>query len=107
VATLKEVGMKEFASGRWLVTEGKQEEFLQRWTEFLKWTKADAPGLIEAHLLRDVEDARSFVSVSEWTDAASRDAWKHRDGFRSHLDSARSLCDEFSSSDYELATEVK
>ena len=99
--------MKEFASGRWLVTEGKEQEFLQRWTEFLEWSKAEAPGLIEAHLLRDAENPRSFISLSESTDAAARQGWKDQAAFRTHLDATRSLCDEFSASDYELATEVK
>jgi heme-degrading monooxygenase HmoA len=99
--------MKAFASGRWLVTEGKEEEFLQRWTEFLRWSKAEASGFIEAHLLRDSESPRSFISLSEWTDAAARQGWKEQPAFRTHLDAARGLCDEFSASDYELATEVK
>src|SRR5262245_43121249 len=100
-------GMKQFASGDWVVAEGKQDEFLQRWTEFLQWTKAEAPGFIEAQLLRDAQDPRHFVSLSEWSDDAGRTSWRTHDDFRSHLEAARSLCDEFSNSDYELATEVK
>ena len=99
--------MKEFASGDWLVAEGKEDEFLQRWTEFLDWSKAEAPGFIEAHLLRDEKNPRHFVSLSEWSDEGSRDAWRSHADFRSHLDAARNLCDMFSNSDYGLATEVK
>ena len=99
--------MKQYASGDWVVAEGKEDEFITRWTEFLEWTKADAPGLIEAHLLRDTQDSRHFVSLSEWSDDASRAAWRAHQDFPSHLDAARSLCASFSNSDYELATEVK
>ena len=99
--------MKQYASGDWVVAEGKEEEFLQRWTEFLQWTKAEAPGLIEAHLLRDEEDPRHFLSLSEWSDEGTRDAWRSNAGFRQRLDAARNLCDGFTNSDYELATEVK
>jgi heme-degrading monooxygenase HmoA len=99
--------MKQFASGDWVVAQGKEEEFLQRWTEFLQWSKAEAPGLIEAHLLRDEQNARHFVSLSEWSDPGARDAWRSHADFQSHLQAARGLCDTFSNSDYELATEVK
>ena len=99
--------MKQFASGDWVVAEGKEDEFLQRWTEFLQWTKAEAPGFIEAHLLQDAENPRHFVSLSEWSDGSARTNWRTKEDFRSHLDAARSVCDEFSNSDYGLATEVK
>ena len=99
--------MKHFASGDWVVAEGKEDEFLQRWTEFLQWTKAEAPGFLEAHLLRDDRNARHFVSLSEWSDEGARDAWRSHADFGQHLDAARSLCDDFSNSDYALATEVK
>jgi heme-degrading monooxygenase HmoA len=99
--------MKQFASGDWVVAEGKEDEFLQRWTEFLQWTKTEAPGLIEAHLLRDQQDPRHFLSFSEWSDEGSRNAWRTHADFPPHLEAARSLCDTFSNSDYELVTEVK
>ena len=99
--------MKQFASGDWVVAEGKEDEFLQRWTGFLQWTKAEAPGFIEAHLLRDAQNPRHFVSLSEWSDESARTSWRTHADFRSHLDAARNLCDEFSNSDYGLATEVK
>jgi heme-degrading monooxygenase HmoA len=99
--------MKQYASGDWVVAEGKEDEFLRRWTEFLEWTKAGAAGFIEAHLLRDAENARHFLSFSEWSDEASRASWRANDDFQSRFEAARSLCDSFSTYDYELATEVK
>ena len=35
-----------FASGDWHVTAGSEDEFVQRWTEFLEWTRAEHPGLV-------------------------------------------------------------
>lgn len=99
--------MKRFASGDWVVAEGKEDEFLQRWTEFLQWTKSEAPGMIEAHLLRDEQNPLHFLSLSEWSDEGSRNTWRAHPDFRSHLEAVRSLCDTFANSDYELATEVK
>jgi heme-degrading monooxygenase HmoA len=99
--------MRQFASGDWVVAEGNEDEFVQRWTQFLRWTKAEAPGLIEAHLLRDTQDPSHFLTFSEWADEASRTNWRTLDDFQSHLDAPRSVCDAFSNSDYELAIEVK
>lgn len=96
--------MKHSVSGDRVVAEGKGDEFLQRWTEFLRWTKADAPGFLEAHLLRD---DRHFISLSEGWDEGACDAWRSHADLGQHLDGARSLCDDFSNSDYALATEVK
>jgi hypothetical protein len=39
--------------------------------------------------------------------ASGRRPWPGARRFRTHLDAARSLCDECSASDYEPATEVK
>ena len=75
--------MKQFASGDRVLAEGNEDEFVQRWTHCLRWTKAEAPGLIEAHLLRDMQDPRHFHSFSEWTDEASRTSWRTHDDFRS------------------------
>jgi len=95
-----------YASGNWLVTEGKEDEFIARWTEFLGWARADVPGLVNARLIRDVEDARHFVSLAWWTDAASRRAWKQHERFAEHMGACRALCEEMAGSDFELAVEV-
>jgi len=34
-----------YSSGEWLVREGSEEEFIQRWTTFIEWTLNEAPGL--------------------------------------------------------------
>ena len=97
---------RSYASGNWLVTEGKQDEFVARWTEFLGWTRANAPGLVHAFLIRDDGESRHFVSFALWSDAASRGVWKQQDGFAEHLGACRALCEEFAGSDFELAAEV-
>jgi hypothetical protein len=33
-----------YASGNWRVTEGKEDEFIARWTEFLGWHERTCPG---------------------------------------------------------------
>jgi len=95
-----------FASGNWLVTDGKQDEFVARWTEFLGWTRANVPGLEGASLIQDTGDPRHFVSFALWSDAGARGAWKQMAGFAEHLGACRALCEEMAGSDFELAAEV-
>src|SRR3990172_3827352 len=96
---------EQYASGNWLVTEGKEGEFVARWNEFLGWTRTNAPGLVRASLIRDTGDQRHFISFALWSDAGSRAAWKQQEGFGEHLGACRALCEEFTGSDFELAAE--
>src|SRR5204863_2230708 len=56
------VAMAEhYASGNWHVQEGKEDEFITRWTQFLEWTREDHPALESARLIRDAGDLRHFI----------------------------------------------
>lgn len=90
-----------YASGNWHVAKGKEKEFVERWTEFLQWTRKDHPGLQNAMLLQDAEDKSHFVSASEWDSADAREAWKKSPQFAEKFGAARALCDEMSSIDAE------
>jgi heme-degrading monooxygenase HmoA len=96
----------DFASGNWTVSAGKNDEFLARWEEFLQWTKAEAKGFVEATLLHDLDNTQHYVSLGRWETSGDRDAWKAMPAFGEHLMACRSLCDDFSSSDYERSVEV-
>jgi len=52
-----------------------QEEFIERWTTFLNWTRETQDGLEAAQLVVDGENPLRFVSVGEWRDSAARQAW--------------------------------
>src|SRR6266436_6573584 len=95
-----------FASGNWQVIKGKEPEFVQRWTEFLGWTREANPGLISARLVRGTDHPSHFVSISEWTDDASRAAWKESEDFKMRLGACRALCENFESGDYDGAVEI-
>lgn len=90
-----------FASGDWRVTPGKEDEFVQRWTEFLTWSRENHPGLVGANLLRDGEDASHFLSFAEWSDADARESWRQAPGFMEHFKACRELCEEMRGADYE------
>src|SRR5438309_8094729 len=53
-----------YASGTWIVTKGREEEFVRRWTEFLQWTRSTFGELGTAQLIRDEETAGHFVSFA-------------------------------------------
>jgi heme-degrading monooxygenase HmoA len=95
-----------FASGDWHVTAGKEEEFIERWREFMEWTRKTQPRLVSASLLRDTAEPRHFLSFAEWDHAAARDAWKQSDGFMQRFSACRKLCDDMRGSDYERVVAI-
>ena len=97
---------EHYASGNWHVTKGKEKEFVETWTEFLQWTRKDFPAMVHASLVQDTADGGHFVSISEWEDTASRDAWKKSPGFARTFGAARALCDEMSSIDGEVRVTI-
>lgn len=97
---------EHFASGNWRVKAGSEDEFIARWTEFLEWTRSNAPGFVTASLIRQNQDPRHFVSFAEWEDTASRDKWRSLPEFAEKLGACRALCDEFQGLDYSRAVHV-
>lgn len=95
-----------FASGSWHVTQGKEEEFVERWTDFLRWTRKTQPALVTAGLIRDERDPRHFISFAEWEHPEARDAWKANREFGEQLAACRALCDTFRGSDYERVVTI-
>ena len=88
-----------YASGNWHVKNGKEKEFVERWTEFLQWTRKDHPAMQHATLIQDAGDTGHFISTSEWEDEASRAAWKQSPEFAKMFGATRELCDDMSSID--------
>lgn len=97
---------EHYASGTWHVMEGRTEEFVQRWTEFLQWTRKDHPAMLSATLLRDRGVPGHFVSFAEWTDEQARAQWKQDPEFATHFGACRELCEHMTGSDYDRAVTV-
>jgi quinol monooxygenase YgiN len=98
--------MEHYTSGDWQVIEGKEDEFTEGWQSWLEWTRAEAPGLITARLLRDAQDPHHFVSWALWQDAASREAWWGKPGFSERMAALRAMCEEFRGGNYDMAVAV-
>jgi heme-degrading monooxygenase HmoA len=92
-----------YSSGRWLVHEGREDEFIERWTEFIEWSLENAPGAQDFVLLRQGEHPRLFLSVGGWSDPDSMAAWQSHPEFAAKLGRCRELCDEFESGGYAVA----
>jgi heme-degrading monooxygenase HmoA len=102
-----DVELRKFASGRWQVKAGQEDDFVDRWTAWLIWTRDTVPGFRSAKLLRSDDDADRFTSVSDWDDAASAREWKMTPGFAERLARVRETCDEFIGGDFDLVAEVE
>ncbi len=94
------------ASGNWLVSPGREKEFIARWIEFLEWTRSSFIEFQSAQLIQDSEDSCHFVSVSSWDSADAMKQWRSRLEFADKLGACRALCDEFRGADYSLAAMV-
>jgi hypothetical protein len=64
-----------YTSGVWTVRDGSQDEFVARWTEFVR-TAAESPNAESFILIQDRSDPRQFVSFGAWHDWDSVDAWR-------------------------------
>ena len=97
---------KPYTSGTWVVKEGRQDEFVARWTEFTKWSLANAPGAQHFVLIQEAADPRRYLSFGEWSDGAAVDAWRSTPEFQQRLAACRELCEDFRGTDHTLAAAV-
>lgn len=95
-----------YTSGNWMVKEGHEDEFVDRWTEFTEWSLANAPGAENFLLIRDAADPKHFISFGAWEDAGTVAAWRDRPEFQQRLAACRALCDDFRSTDFTLSAAV-
>ncbi|MBT2515776.1 antibiotic biosynthesis monooxygenase [Arthrobacter sp. ISL-30] len=95
-----------YASGRWQVVPGREDEFIVRWKEFLEWTRLHHPAMIDASLLQEVTTQSDFISFSEWKNADARDHWKHDPGFAVKMSACQALCQRMVGKDYERVVHV-
>lgn len=96
---------KKWASGRWKVKQGSENEFIERWKEWLGWTSTSVPGFRSAKLIQSDDDSSQFTSFSDWAGDAELQAWKTSDDFRQKFGAVRELCDDVQTADFDLAAE--
>jgi len=96
----------QYASGNWVVNRGRENEFIERWTEFLEWTRASARGLRSAQLIQDADDRRHFISFASWESLEAMTIWRSLPDFTTRLGACRALCEDFRGSSYTVAATV-
>ena len=89
-------------SGNWVVSEGKQEEFIAAWTELLRWSQKEFPDFGYAFLIQQATDPKHFISVGEWNNRDTIMEWRGHPEFPQKIGAAASLCDEFAGLDYNV-----
>ena len=95
-----------YTSGTWMVKAGREQEFVEAWSDLARWTAAEiAPGA-RAMLLRDRDDPSRFVSLGPWEDEAAIVAWRESEGFGSRVEAIRELLVEFEAHTLDVATQV-
>ena len=72
-----------YTAGSWLVSAGREDEFVAAWTEFTTWSLDHANGADSFVLLRDVANPLRFLSFGAWTDADAVAGWRGSHGFAS------------------------
>lgn len=95
-----------YASGNWIVSPGREREFVERWKAFLAWTQEAAPGLLSARLIQESTDPRHFISFASWESTEAISHWRSLADFPVRLGTCRALCDDFRGLDYRLAARL-
>ena len=94
-----------YTNGIWRVKDGREDEFVAAWTEFVSWAK-EQPGSQTFRLVRDVEDPSRFMSFAAWDSFEAQRAWKETDEFEVRMRRVREYVRAFEPSTFELVTEV-
>jgi heme-degrading monooxygenase HmoA len=78
----------------WQVKEGQEDEFVSRWSEWVRWSHdagLTAPGM----LLRDAESPQTFVSLGPWESMTAVRNWRALPGYQERVARLREVVDEF------------
>lgn len=97
---------EHYSSGNWVVSGGHEKEFVQRWIEFLEWTRASTRGLLSAELIQDSDEPHHFVSFACWESSDAIKAWRALPDFAGRLGACRLLCEDFRGSNFTVVASV-
>ena len=91
--------MEHYTSGRWSVKEGREEEFVEAWEEFARWSVENIEGARWARFVQHKDDPSQLLSLGAWEDDAAIEAWRSDPGFSKRIGNMQELL-----ADSEVAT---
>lgn len=84
-----------FTYADWVIHEGREEEFVQAWTEFVDWSTSDTDAALGGMLLQDRSDPRRFVSIGPWKMAEAAYEWFRKPEIEHRSARVRELAERF------------
>lgn len=96
-----------YTHGIWTVTPGREEQFVNAWTEMAVWTGRDVPGSMWAKLLRDTSAPNRFITLGPWESLDAIENWRALPGWQERVQRLRELLDGFEPSTLELVAHTK
>lgn len=86
----------------WTVKPGEDDEFVRRWTEWVRWSHRR--GLVsDARLLRDHEHPGTFVSFGPWANLEAVRQWRSDPEYHERVASLNEVVERFEPRTLELA----
>ena len=83
-----------FTHTTWRVKPGREEDFIDRWHEWIDWSHRQ--GLRErAILLRDLETRNTFLSYGPWENVAAVSSWRSLPGYQERVELLRETVETF------------
>ena len=83
-----------YAHTNWMVKEGREAEFVERWSEWADWSHQQGLSA-PAVLLRDVERAQTFVSFGPWASVTAVKSWRSLPGYHERVARLSEVVDSF------------
>jgi heme-degrading monooxygenase HmoA len=79
----------------WLIHEGREDEFVQIWTEFVDWSSGETDAALGGMLLQDSSDRRRFISIGPWRTAQAAYEWFQRPDLQTRSQALREVAERF------------
>jgi heme-degrading monooxygenase HmoA len=79
----------------WLIREGREDEFVAAWAEFVDWSATDTDAALGGMLLQDSSDSRRFISIGPWSTAEAAYEWFRKPELEARSEQLRALSERF------------
>ena len=89
----------------WRVQEGLEDEFVQRWSEWIEWSHLQGLGQ-RARLLRDAESPATFISFGPWLSGDAVKNWRAAEGYHERVARLQEVLESFEPRTLELVAEA-